>query len=76
MTDISGAFFDSIEEEQFFTVVRAGFASKRKFVANNLAVVFDKEKVVGAMVACDIPEKARAEDIKLPQWKELTKMLF
>ncbi len=76
VTDISGAFFDSIEEEQFFTVVRAGFASKRKFVANNLAVVFDKEKVVGAMVACDIPEKARAEDIKLPQWKELTKMLF
>ena len=76
VTDISGAFFDRIEEEQFFTVVRAGFASKRKFVANNLAVVFDKEKVVGAMAACGIPEKARAEDIKLPQWKELTKMLF
>ena len=75
VTDISGAFFDRIEEEQFFTVVRAGFASKRKFVANNLAVVFDKEKVVGAMAACGIPEKARAEDIKLPQWKELTKQL-
>ena len=76
VTDISGAFFDRIEEEQFFTVVRAGFASKRKFVANNLAVAFDKEKVIAAMAACVIPEKARAEDIKLPQWKELTKMLF
>ena len=76
VNDISGAFFDGIQEEQFFAVVRAGFASKRKFVANNLAVVFDKEKVVAAMAECGIPEKARAEDIQLRDWGSLTKTLY
>ncbi|MDB5238245.1 MAG: Ribosomal small subunit methyltransferase [Candidatus Kaiserbacteria bacterium] len=76
ITDISGTFFDTITEEQFFTVVRAGFASKRKFVANNLAVVFEKEKVIAAMSECGIPEKARAEDIKIGEWKLLTEKLY
>lgn len=76
VTDISGAFFDSITDEQFFTVVRAGFASKRKFVTNNLSVVFEKENVIAATAACGLSEKARAEDIKLGEWKELVKRLY
>lgn len=75
VNDISDTFFDEITEEQFFTVVRAGFASKRKFVANNLSVVFEKEKVLAAMTAGGIPEKARAEDIEIGEWKGLTELL-
>lgn len=74
--DISGAFFDTISEKDFFAVVRAGFASKRKFVANNLGVVFDKERVRAAMIAAGLSEKARAEDIQLNDWKLITKALY
>jgi 16S rRNA (adenine1518-N6/adenine1519-N6)-dimethyltransferase len=76
VNDISGDFFGTITEEHFFNVVRAGFASKRKFVANNLSVVFEKERVAAAMSSASISEKARAEDIKLPDWRSLTGALY
>ncbi|OGG52951.1 ribosomal RNA small subunit methyltransferase A [Candidatus Kaiserbacteria bacterium RIFCSPHIGHO2_02_FULL_55_25] len=75
VTDISKKFFDTISEENFFRVVRAGFASKRKMLANNLAVIFDKVRVGEALRSCDIPEKARAEDVSLEKWKRLTLQL-
>lgn len=73
--DISKTLFDDIVEEQFFRVVKAGFASKRKMVANNLAVVFGKGKVLAALAVSGIAEKARAEDISLADWKKLTHVL-
>ncbi len=76
VTDISKRFFEEISEEHFFKIVHAGFASKRKFLANNLAVVFDKEKVKEAFVACGIGEKARAEEVPLEGWKMLAVALL
>jgi len=73
--DISKKFFTDISEESFFKVVHAGFASKRKFLANNLAVVFDKEKVHTVFTQININEKARAEDVPLEKWGELSKVL-
>lgn len=73
--NISKRFFDDIAEDQFFKVVRAGFASKRKFVSNNLSNVFAKEKVREALGIAGIPNKARAEDISLEQWKIVAKEL-
>ncbi len=72
---ISKDFFRDVDEAQFFRVVKAGFASKRKFVANNLATMFDKEKVLSAFESAHVPEKARAEDMSLAQWKEVAKAL-
>ena len=61
---ISRKNFSSREEEDtFFTLIRAGFAHKRKFVRNNLA---EAELSSG-----DIPEKARAEDLLLSVWLSL-----
>lgn len=76
VTDISGDFFDAVPEEHFFTVVRAGFASKRKFVANNLSVAFDRSAVVAAMNAAGVSERARAEDIDLPGWRTIAEKLL
>ena len=73
--NISRDFFAEISEEDFFTVVRAGFAAKRKMLANNLSTVFPKQKVLEALAACGVPEKARAEDVALGEWKALTKKL-
>ncbi len=68
-------FFSDISENDFFRVVHAGFASKRKFVSNNLAVTFGKEKATAALARAGIPEKARAEDIHIEAWKQLTRSL-
>lgn len=51
------------KEQQFFALVRAGFAHKRKFVRNNLADA--------GFSAGDILEKARAEDLSLNDWLTL-----
>jgi 16S rRNA (adenine1518-N6/adenine1519-N6)-dimethyltransferase len=54
-------------ENKFFEILRAGFAHKRKLLMKNLGVskpVFD---------TCKIPEKARAEDLKVEDWICLTK---
>ena len=69
---ISRDFFDTITEEQFFNVVRAGFSSKRKMLAGNLGKVFGKEKAVSALTECEIPEKARAEEVSIEKWKEIS----
>ena len=68
---ISRDFFKDIEEESFFRFVRAGFSSKRKFLAGNLAEKCDlaRTAVLDAFSKCDIKEKARAEDLSLQQWK-------
>ncbi len=66
---ISRDFFAGISEDTFFKVVRAGFASKRKYLANNLGASFGRENAVAALSACGIPKKVRAENTPLGQWK-------
>lgn len=62
--DISRKNFSSRKEEQeFFALIRAGFAHKRKFVRKNL--------IEAGFSAGDIPEKARAEDLALSAWLAL-----
>lgn len=73
--NISKHFFRDITEDQFFRVVHAGFASKRKFLANNLGAVFGKEKSVASMQESGIDEKARAENVSLAGWKKLAQLL-
>lgn len=64
--DISRKNFSSREEEiLFFTLVRAGFAHKRKYVRKNLSEA--------GFSAGEIPEKARAEDLSLSAWLALCK---
>lgn len=63
--DISRSRFKTRgEEAYFFSLLHAGFAHKRKFVRNNLALA--------GLLAGDIPEKARAEDLPLATWLALT----
>jgi 16S rRNA (adenine1518-N6/adenine1519-N6)-dimethyltransferase len=69
---ISRDFFDDVSETQFFDIVHAGFASKRKMLANNLAAAFGREKAAAMLAATEIPDKARAEDVPLAKWRTLT----
>lgn len=73
INNISRTFFSDVDEELFFTVLHAGFKSKRKFLLSNLAGTFEKESVIRAFTECGISMKARAEDAALEQWKCLAK---
>jgi 16S rRNA (adenine1518-N6/adenine1519-N6)-dimethyltransferase len=73
--DISKKFFVSFDEDLFFKIVRTGFSSKRKLLAGNLGKIFGRERVARALVAANIPEKARAEDVALDQWRSVTEAI-
>ena len=72
---ISRDFFADIDEAVFFAVVHAGFASKRKFVANNLAVKYGKDAAAKALATIGIDEKERAENVPLEKWKSIAQEL-
>lgn len=72
---ISRDFFHDLDEAHFFDVVRAGFASKRKLVASNLAGHFDKTLVKEALRGAGASENARAEDLSLDQWKHIAQKI-
>lgn len=73
--NISRTFFHEVGEQEFFTIVRAGFSARRKMLAGNLASVFGRERVEKALETCGIAPRARAEDVPLEKWGSLTKTL-
>ncbi|MEN9337848.1 MAG: dimethyladenosine transferase, rRNA (adenine1518-N6/adenine1519-N6)-dimethyltransferase [Candidatus Parcubacteria bacterium] len=76
ITSISRNNFDTqYHEAMFFKVVKAGFAHKRKMLASNLQGVFSDVSVRELLALHNIPEKARAEDLHLPSWIELSRSL-
>jgi 16S rRNA (adenine1518-N6/adenine1519-N6)-dimethyltransferase len=63
-------------EEIFFKLVKAGFASKRKKLFKNiLPIVKDKQTLFEAFVYCQIGENERAENLNFDQWKRLVSFL-
>ncbi len=73
--NISKNFFDTITEENFFAVIKASFAHKRKILVSNLSEIRDREKIENALKDLGLPEKSRAEDISLENWKKITEKL-
>jgi len=67
--NINKTFFDTITEEDFFKVVKVGFAQKRKKVINNLATLFAKEVLVRLFQARGLALDIRAERLTLDDWK-------
>ncbi len=70
ISEINKSFFKGMTEENFFTVVKKGFAQKRKFLKSNLNISS------GDLTKCDLSEKVRAEELSLDDWKNLTQIIF
>lgn len=66
---ISKDFFKEIDEKAFFSLVKAGFAHKRKVLINNLKQIASTEKLKKAFETCEISQIARAETLSLGEWK-------
>ncbi len=69
--NISKEKLGQVKEKDFFEVIHAGFAHKRKQLLPNLSSTFTKEKTVRAFKMCEINPKARAEDVPLETWVRL-----
>lgn len=69
---ISRTSFKNREEEaQFFDMLHAGFAHKRKRLAKNLEAYASKEEVVSAFETLKLDANTRAEDLALATWLAL-----
>jgi 16S rRNA (adenine1518-N6/adenine1519-N6)-dimethyltransferase len=64
-------------EENFFNILRAGFAHKRKMLIANLAEagVAPREKILAVFTELTISEKIRAEDLTKDQWLLIARKL-
>lgn len=73
---ISKDFFKTFSEEQFFEIVKLGFAHKRKMLMGNLKETFSTEILTQAFLDAEIPTTVRAEDISLKQWEKLASSII
>ena len=64
-----------VNEEKFFTAVKAGFKSKRKKLISNVSNLYPKEKLTECFRELSLDENVRAEDLTLTQWIELLRLL-
>ncbi len=63
ISDISKRFFKTVNEKEFFKLVKKGFSQKRKLLKNNLGL-----SETQGLIECGATEKARAEDLSIKNW--------
>jgi 16S rRNA (adenine1518-N6/adenine1519-N6)-dimethyltransferase len=75
INDIGFKGEDIITPEQFFSIIKLGFAQKRKQLIGNLSNSFKREDLEMTFTSQALPLDIRAEDIPLPTWIDLIKKL-
>lgn len=75
--NISKKFFAGrgLSEKNFFEILRAGFAHKRKMLISNLAEIAQRERLTEIFDSLKISLKIRAEDLTLEQWGDLAEKM-
>ena len=71
--EVSDVEPSKLQEKIFFNVVRAGFAHKRKVLRGNLAKIIPAQTLEKLWTSKNWPEKARAENFTLDQWRDISK---
>lgn len=57
------------------TLVKVGFAAKRKMLRNNLQGIVDRDRLTSLLEQLDINPQSRAEDLSVTQWVSLSNSL-
>ena len=63
------------EEQAFFSVLRAGFAHKRKRLAKNLEAVAPSDRIAHAFETLSLSKDLRPEDVSLDTWRLIASSL-
>jgi len=58
--------------QRLASLVKVGFAQKRKMLRNNLDSLLDRDRVLARFAQVGIPPEARAEAVSLAQWVALS----
>jgi len=66
--DITGEYFNDIDEREFFEMLHAAFGEKRKQIGKTLSDFIPEEKL-------PIDRATRPEDVSLSQWKEIASLM-
>ncbi len=68
--------FDREEDRKIFQIVRAGFAARRKTLANNLAnsLHISRETVEARLAKCNLLPTVRAQELSVEEWIRLAEM--
>lgn len=74
--NISTKKLDGSTPANYFKILHAGFAHKRKQLLPNISNIFDKDKTKKAFEDLGIDPKIRAEDLPISTWVKLSKILI
>jgi len=69
--------FKPSEDETLFTLVKAGFAQKRKLLIKNILPIIgkqNKEKLIITLKKLGFSETVRAQELSVNDWQELSKI--
>jgi len=67
-----------VSEKEFFRIVKAGFAAKRKKISKSLSanLAISKERTAEILEACEISPDLRAQDLKIEEWFKIAKIFY
>lgn len=57
-------------------LIRLGFASRRKMLKNNLKSIIEPEKLTNLLAQLNINDQARAENLGVSEWIDLSNLLY
>ena len=67
-----------ISEREFFRIIKAGFAAKRKKIAKSLSanLAISKERTAEILEKCEISPDLRAQDLEIEEWLKIAKIFY
>lgn len=67
-----------VSEREFFRIVKAGFAAKRKKIAKSLSanLAISKERTAEILEKCEISPDLRAQDLEIKEWLKIAKIFY
>lgn len=67
-----------VSEKEFFRIVKAGFAAKRKKISKSLSanLAISKERTAEILEKCEISPDLRAQDLEIKKWLKIAKIFY
>lgn len=65
----------AVDPQYLETLVKLGFAEKRKMLRNNLKEIVERDRLTHLLEQLDVNPQARAEDLSVAQWVALSNRL-
>jgi 16S rRNA (adenine1518-N6/adenine1519-N6)-dimethyltransferase len=76
ISEISRDNFKDISEQKFFTILKTGFAHKRKKLFGNLEKLIPQGQLEDAFTLCEIDLNVRAEELSISEWFQLVRAIY